>query len=630
MNLPFILDVALGLIFVYLILSLLASEIQELIAALLQWRAKHLRESVTNLLAGGQQSPDSEKDQVKELVDKVYNDPLIRNINQVSAQGIAVLFRQATWGLAHYWNGFLQVVSRGESRKRSFGDGSQKSAPSYIPAETFATTLIESIGIADLSRLLIQQRLEKFKERLVKVTKGTLENIYDQETVKERVNKRANKFTSELQRSVDDYRNCEANLKTCISRMMESLDRLAAYFKDFPGDCSHEVFNELQALKENYFGEKGERAFQFGLQPSKSELIELIDQGSKTYREIKPLFDAILASDSQGANLAKLIDVEIVKLKLADADKNSNDTLTEDDRKKIRSAAFTEGDREKFTSEAIKSIKLTDEETRAYEIYRNFQQIDQVINGLPKYVKDSLRILARRTRFQIQQIEFHTYEVANEVAHLRHEIEVWFDRSMDRASGVYKRNSKGVAIILGFVLAVATNSDTFHIFSQFSNDEKLRQVIVQNAATITQKNTSSKFDGAAIKNDTDKALKEIALPVGWNSTVVKQQLNCDKPGTDWTSIFSCNSVENPFKHRTKQETSFFIPEKIIGMMAASSWDGATMLMGWFISGIAISMGAPFWFDLLGKVMNVRNTGKPPKSSTTNQTTSSSYPKAPGS
>jgi hypothetical protein len=33
-------------------------------------------------------------------------------------------------------------------------------------------------------------------------------------------------------------------------------------------------------------------------------------------------------------------------------------------------------------------------------------------------------------------------------------------------------------------------------------------------------------------------------------------------------------------------------------------------LGWWISAIAISMGAPFWFDLLGKVINVRNTGRP--------------------
>ncbi len=104
MNLPSILDVALGLIFVYLILSLLASEIQELIAALLQWRAKHLRESITNLLQGGEKPPQTEQDEVQELVKKIYDDPLIRNINQTAIEGIASVFRSLTWLLSDQYN----------------------------------------------------------------------------------------------------------------------------------------------------------------------------------------------------------------------------------------------------------------------------------------------------------------------------------------------------------------------------------------------------------------------------------------------------------------------------------------------------------------------------------------------
>jgi hypothetical protein len=40
MNLPVIIDIIIGLVFIYLSLSLLASEIQELIATVLLWRAK--------------------------------------------------------------------------------------------------------------------------------------------------------------------------------------------------------------------------------------------------------------------------------------------------------------------------------------------------------------------------------------------------------------------------------------------------------------------------------------------------------------------------------------------------------------------------------------------------------------
>ena len=44
-SLPAFLEIAIALVFIYLILSLLASEIQELFAGFRQWRAKHLKES---------------------------------------------------------------------------------------------------------------------------------------------------------------------------------------------------------------------------------------------------------------------------------------------------------------------------------------------------------------------------------------------------------------------------------------------------------------------------------------------------------------------------------------------------------------------------------------------------------
>ncbi len=46
----------------------------------------------------------------------------------------------------------------------------------------------------------------------------------------------------------------------------------------------------------------------------------------------------------------------------------------------------------------------------------------------------------------------------------------------------------------------------------------------------------------------------------------------------------------------------------------SSWEdiGGWLLkiFGWLITAVAISLGAPFWFDLLNKFMVVRSTVKP--------------------
>jgi len=36
------------------------------------------------------------------------------------------------------------------------------------------------------------------------------------------------------------------------------------------------------------------------------------------------------------------------------------------------------------------------------------------------------------------------------------------------------------------------------------------------------------------------------------------------------------------------------------------------LIGWLLTILAISLGAPFWFDILNKIINIRFAGKSPE------------------
>jgi hypothetical protein len=53
----------------------------------------------------------------------------------------------------------------------------------------------------------------------------------------------------------------------------------------------------------------------------------------------------------------------------------------------------------------------------------------------------------------------------------------------------------------------------------------------------------------------------------------------------------------------KLKTGSFLQDPI-GLVAKA--------FGLFISILAVSMGAPFWFDMLSKFVNIRSAGKPPK------------------
>ncbi|MEO0844100.1 MAG: hypothetical protein AAF063_35250, partial [Cyanobacteria bacterium J06643_5] len=116
--------------------------------------------------------------------------------------------------------------------------------------------------------------------------------------------------------------------------------------------------------------------------------------------------------------------------------------------------------------------------------------------------------------------------------------------------------------------------------SRLSTDSALRNTIVSNAGEIVIRNQQDlKYvDIATLRSQTEEALSDISLPIGWTEVNVKQQVG-------------------------------IIPSQNAGF--SSFFRFARAIPGWIISGIAIAMGAPFWFDLISKVTKVRNTGSKP-------------------
>jgi hypothetical protein len=220
--------------------------------------------------------------------------------------------------------------------------------------------------------------------------------------------------------------------------------------------------------------------------------------------------------------------------------------------------------------------EFQDKNSEAYKTFEYFSENLQVFTKkLPPFVVSNMTALAKRAQKNAKTTEEGIYI-------LQQEIEQTFDKSMERATGVYRRNAKGVALLIGFSIAITANADAFHIVSRLSKDSYIRIAIVNHAGQILQNDnidTSDKLD--IIKKQTESVLAEIVLPIGWNAINLEQQI-------DW--------------HPSKK-------------YHFSIWKLLTMIFGWFLSGIAISMGAPFWFDLLGKFVSVRNAGKPPISYT---------------
>lgn len=141
-------------------------------------------------------------------------------------------------------------------------------------------------------------------------------------------------------------------------------------------------------------------------------------------------------------------------------------------------------------------------------------------------------------------------------------IEQWYNDTMDRVSGWYKRNVQIIIFILGFVIVVGLNVDTLAIITNLSNDTVIR------AGLVSAVQGSAASPSHADLPTLQKAFEQIQLVIGWPSSNVP---------TDWSSWIL----------------------KIVGLLATT---------------FAVSLGAPFWFDLLNKFTSFRSSGPPPKKS----------------
>ena len=174
---------------------------------------------------------------------------------------------------------------------------------------------------------------------------------------------------------------------------------------------------------------------------------------------------------------------------------------------------------------------------------------------------------------------------------IQKQVEDWYNSSMDRVSGWYKRRTQAWIFLIGLVFTIAVNADSIVIAKRLSTDTTLRQAVVRAAERETKNGPPPVPDSTApgIKQSLEDIrnhlsdLDGVGLPIGWQN---------------------------------EKDTS------AIGIL--------THTPGWLITALAISLGAPFWFDMLNKIMVVRSTVKPSEKSKEEGSKDPSTPKVAAS
>ncbi len=153
---------------------------------------------------------------------------------------------------------------------------------------------------------------------------------------------------------------------------------------------------------------------------------------------------------------------------------------------------------------------------------------------------------------------------AGDVSKMHTEIATWFDTSMDRVSGTYKRKTQLISFLIALVIAVALNIDVVQAGKTLwlqPLDEK----------ALVSVNKSSTYEEAV------KQIEQAGVPIGWSAGHYPFAWDQRGFGFNW-----------------------------------GPWDWVAAGIGWLLAAVSTIFGAPFWFDALQTFVRLKGSGPSPQ------------------
>ncbi|MFN7611114.1 MAG: hypothetical protein ACK5QX_09305 [bacterium] len=219
-----------------------------------------------------------------------------------------------------------------------------------------------------------------------------------------------------------------------------------------------------------------------------------------------------------------------------------------------------------------------------------FEQVKEAVTKLPDRspIKVTLQDLIARAD--------------NDLGKLQGLVEEWFKTFENQLTAWYRQKTQYVLVGLSLVLAVAMNLDTLAMVRVLSSDTKTRAALAEQGFKAAQANSSTAIlDLAPLKSAQD-ALANAKAKDGTAEELRKLQDNIDRELTELDK--KAGQLVD-----TLAATGLPMGWKELNFAALSTADQLRKVLGWLLTAFALSLGAPFWFDLLQKLSSIRSVGK---------------------
>lgn len=200
----------------------------------------------------------------------------------------------------------------------------------------------------------------------------------------------------------------------------------------------------------------------------------------------------------------------------------------------------------------------------------------------------------------------------------------WFDRTMDRVSERFTTRTRWIAIIASFALACTLHVDVLHLYGAVSTDPALRTSLVALAGELGERDlareeqqlvqTALRTTAASHQlGEIDPAITTVADAEAWLDAKAMAE------GSRREAMAALN-------RRVAEARLTRLREQVSGLSSGAVWDALDFwairpdhawsdwytgerplrhALGVLFGGALLSLGAPFWFNLLKNLMGLR-------------------------
>jgi hypothetical protein len=205
------------------------------------------------------------------------------------------------------------------------------------------------------------------------------------------------------------------------------------------------------------------------------------------------------------------------------------------------------------------------------------------------------------------------------------EVEKWFDTVMDRSTEYFVKQTRWVTAILAFALAIALHIDALGIFAQLTSSKDLRGQWMNASGPLLKQ-------AEALALDTEQPYplgtlaivemkKEKLAPEDANKLKsIPADLVTRREGQDWVEK-NLSPAAHPLYPKKADEVAKKRLEELssaltrVREVAAGTslqivrfpppWPPGKSYLGVLMSALLLGLGAPFWFNLLKQLTNLR-------------------------